>query len=162
MEVLVFANLNDSAKDRFFHEISKVPTLSPKFVLEHDLFLSLMMRNTIDWRVIVFFAYDQKHLAFSIKDYLIDTRVIMALSDWNAETVEETVKRGPVPISQFNRHRKTVISAMWLLYLRGFRPLPYNPLRLSQMKAGHFAFGPEEGAKPNRRLFGPGGRHRKK
>lgn len=37
MEVLVFANSKDPAKDRFFHEISKAPRLSPKFVLEHAI-----------------------------------------------------------------------------------------------------------------------------
>ena len=45
MEVLVFANPNDPAKERFFHEISRVPKLSPRFVLEPDCFLMLLKKT---------------------------------------------------------------------------------------------------------------------
>lgn len=38
MKVLIFDNSKDPVKDRFLHEISKTPRLSPKFILEHDLF----------------------------------------------------------------------------------------------------------------------------
>ena len=90
MEVLVFANPKDPAKDRFFHEISKVPRLSPKFVLEHERFISYFNKMKIDWRVIVYFAYNREDLdlALSLRDILVDTRVIMVLSDLNAETVK--------------------------------------------------------------------------
>jgi hypothetical protein len=101
VEVLIFANPKDPAKDRFFHEISKATVLSPKFVLEHDLFQSLLTRNPVDWRVIVFFAYDQRDLALalSLKDYLIDTRLIMVLSNWNQETVKMGLALSPCLIA---------------------------------------------------------------
>lgn len=114
MEFLVFANPNDSAKDRFSHEIIKIPTLSPKFILDHDLFLSLMMRHTINWRVIVFFAYDQEDLdlARSIRDYLVDTRVIMVLSDWNAETVKRGLSLYPSLIVSANGDFSDVVAVL--------------------------------------------------
>lgn len=114
MDVLVFANPKDFAKDRFFHEISKVPSLSPKFVLEHDLFLSLIMRDPVAWRAIVFFAYDQGDLtlALSVRDYLVDTRVIMVLTDWNGETVKMGLSLSPSLIASANGDFSDVVAVL--------------------------------------------------
>jgi hypothetical protein len=114
VEVLVFTNPKDPAKDRFFHEISKATVLSPKFVLEHDLFQSLLRRDPADWRVIVFFAYDHRDLAlaFSLKDYLIDTRLIMVLSDWNEETVKMGLTLSPCLIANANGEFSDVVAVL--------------------------------------------------
>jgi hypothetical protein len=114
VDVLVFANPKDSAKDRFFHEISKVPRLSPKFVLEHDRFLSLVLRNPVAWRVIVFFAYDQRDLALvlSLRDHLVDTRLIMLLSDWSGETVKTGLSLSPTLIASANGDFSDVIAVL--------------------------------------------------
>ncbi len=114
MEVLVFANPQDPAKDRFFHEISKATVLSPKFVLEHDLFLSLVRSGPADWRVIVFFAFDQRDLAlaFSLRDYLIDTRLIMVLSDWNQKTVKMGLALSPCLIANANGEFSDVVAVL--------------------------------------------------
>jgi hypothetical protein len=114
VEVLVFANPKDPAKDRFFHEISKVPMLSPKFVLEHDLFLSLLIRDPVDWRVIVFFAFDPRDLALalSLKDYLIDTRLIMVLSEWNEKTVRTGLTLSPCLIANANGEFSDVVAVL--------------------------------------------------
>jgi hypothetical protein len=114
VEVLIFANPEDPAKDRFFHEISKVPRLSPKFVLEQELFLSLVTRNTIDWRAIVFFAYnpDDLDLALSLREYVADARVIMVLSDWNAETVKMGLSISPSLIANANGDFSDVVAVL--------------------------------------------------
>jgi hypothetical protein len=114
VEVLVFANPNDPAKERFFHAISKVPRFSPKFVLEHERFLSILKKNTIDWRVIVFFAYEQDDLvlATSLRQYLIDTRVIMVLSEWNGETVKMGLSISPSLITNANDDFSDVIAVL--------------------------------------------------
>ena len=114
VEVLVFANSKDPAKDRFFHEITKVPRLSPKFVLEHDLFLSLILRNPVAWRVIVFFAFEQGDLALvlSLRDYLADTRLIMVLSDWSGETVKTGLSLSPTLIASASSDFSDVIAVL--------------------------------------------------
>lgn len=97
MEVLVFANPKDVSKERFFQKISKVPAFSPKFVLEHGRFKSLLMHNTLDWRAIVFFAFDQDDLALALalKEYLACTRVIMVLHKIDAKTVKQGLSISP-------------------------------------------------------------------
>lgn len=97
MEVLVFANPRDVSKERFFQKISKVPTFSPKFVLEHGRFKSLLKQSVLDWAVIVFFAYDQDDLtmALSLKKYLTGTRVIMVLNKIDATTVKQGLSISP-------------------------------------------------------------------
>lgn len=114
MEVLVFANPKDSAIDRFFQEISKVPRLSPKFVLQDKLFISLLMRNAIDWRVIVFFAYDRRDLALaiSLRDCLMDTRLILVLSDWNEEAVKMGLTLSPCLIANANGEFSDVVAVL--------------------------------------------------
>jgi hypothetical protein len=114
VEVLVFANPNDPAKERFFHEISRVPKLSPRFVLEHDCFLMLLKKNKINWRVIVFFAYDQEDLALALtlRQYAIDTRVIIVLSDWNGETVKMGLSISPSFITNANGDFSDVIAVL--------------------------------------------------
>jgi hypothetical protein len=114
VEVLVFANPKDPAKDRFFREISKVPRFSPKFVLEHDFFLSLLIRDPVDWRVIVFFAFDRRDLALALalKDYLMDTRLIMVLSDWNEETVKMGLTLSPCLIANANGEFSDVVAVL--------------------------------------------------
>lgn len=114
VEVLVFVNPNDPAKERFFQAISKVPRLSPTFVLEHERFITLLRNNTIDWSVIVFFTYDQDDLALalSLRQYVIDTRVIMVLSDWNGETVKMGFTISPSLITNANGDFSDVIAVL--------------------------------------------------
>ena len=97
MEVLVFANPMDVSKERFLQKISKVPAFSPKFVLEHGRFKSLLMQRALDYAVIVFFAYDQDDLAMalSLKEYLVSTRVIIVLHKINATTVKQGLSISP-------------------------------------------------------------------
>lgn len=97
MEVLVFANPMDAAKERFFQKISKVPALSPKFVLEHAHFKSLLLQKALDWRVVVFFAYDQDDLtmALSLKEHLAGTRVIIVLHKLDEKTVKQGLSISP-------------------------------------------------------------------
>jgi hypothetical protein len=97
MEVLVFANPMDVSKERFFQKITKVPTFSPTFVLEHSRFKSLLMHRAWDCRAIVFFAYDQDDLtmALSLKKYLTCTRVIMVLHKIDAKTVQQGLSISP-------------------------------------------------------------------
>ncbi|MGD9368365.1 MAG: hypothetical protein PVH87_21880 [Desulfobacteraceae bacterium] len=108
MDVLVFANPVDVSKERFFQKISKVPALSPKFVLEHGRFKSLLMQRALGRRVIVFFAYDQDDLtmALSLKEYLAGTRVIMVLHKVDAETVKQGLSISPC----FMTHAKSDFS----------------------------------------------------
>jgi hypothetical protein len=114
MEVLVFANPKDASKERFFVEISKVPKLSPKFVLERESFANILMENITDRKVLVFLAYDQEDLslAISLKDYLIDTRVIMVLPDSQGETVRRGLSMGPSFITDSNGDFKDVIAVL--------------------------------------------------
>jgi hypothetical protein len=97
MDILVFTNPKDVSKERFFQKISKVPALSPKFVLEHGRFKSLLMQHAVTCRVIVFFAYDQDDLtwALSLKEYLAGTRVIMVLHKIDAKTVKQGLSLSP-------------------------------------------------------------------
>jgi hypothetical protein len=97
MEVLVFANPMDVSKERFLEQISNVPAFSPKFVLEHGRFKSLLKQRLSDWKVIVFFAYDQDdlNLAQDIKDYMAGIRVIMVLHKINAKTVRQGLSISP-------------------------------------------------------------------
>jgi hypothetical protein len=97
MDLLVFANSVDASKERFFQKISKVPALSPKFVLEHGRLKTLLMQRGLDWKVIVFFAYDQDDLtmALSLREYLAGARVIMVLHKVDAKTVKQGLSISP-------------------------------------------------------------------
>lgn len=97
MEVIVFANPMDVSKERFIEKISKVPALSPKFVLEHDRFKSLIRQKALNRMVVVFFAYDQDDLtaALSVKEHLVGTRVILVLNKIDATTVNQGLSISP-------------------------------------------------------------------
>lgn len=97
MDVLVFTNPGDTAKERFFQAISGVPTLSPKFVFARDRFVSLLKHNTNHWRAIVFFIYRQNDLdlAHSLKAYFKHSRLIIVLPDWNGERVKTGLSLSP-------------------------------------------------------------------
>ena len=114
MEVLIFANPKDASKERFFVEISKVPKLSPKFVLEHESLANILMENITDRKVLVFLAYDQEDLslAISLKDNLIDTRVIMVLPDSQRETIRKGLSIGPSFITDTSDDFKDVIAVL--------------------------------------------------
>jgi hypothetical protein len=114
MDVLIFANSNDPVKERFFHEISKLPMLSPTFVLEHERFKTLLRNTAIAWRVIVFFAHEQSDLtlALSLKDHLSDTRVIMVLSDWNEESVKKGLALSPSLIANAKGDFSDVVAVL--------------------------------------------------
>ena len=114
MEVLVFASPKDPAKERFFHRISKVPELCPKFVLNHEHFLKCLKEHNVRWRVIVFFVFEQEDLALalSIKEYLIGTRVIMVLPDWNGETVKMGLSLSPSLMTNANGDFSDVVAVL--------------------------------------------------
>jgi hypothetical protein len=101
MEVLVFANPKDPAKERFIHEISEVPTLSPRFVFEHERFVTLLRKNAIDWGAIVFLAFEQDDLslALSLKEYLIAERLIMILQKKDTQMVNQGLSLSPCLIT---------------------------------------------------------------
>jgi hypothetical protein len=114
MDVLVFTSPDNPSKERFFHEVSKVPRLSPTFVLEPERFVALLKKKTIDWRVIVFFVYDQADLdlGLSLRRYVTDTRVIMVLSDWNDETVRTGLSVSPCLMTHASSDFSDVISVL--------------------------------------------------
>lgn len=114
MEVLVYANPDDPAKERFFHAVSKVPALCPKFVLERGRFKSLLMQKALDPGVVVYFAYDQKDLsmALSLKEYLNGTRVIMVLHTIDAKTVKQGLSISPCFITYANTDFSDLIAVL--------------------------------------------------
>ena len=114
MEFIVFANPDDPSKERFLHQLSKVPALCPKFVLEHDRFKSLLMQKASDCSVIVFFTYDQNDLAMalSLKEYLTGTRVIMVLHKIDAKTVKQGLSISPCFITYAKSDFSDVIAVL--------------------------------------------------
>lgn len=97
MEVLVFANPEDVSKERFLQKISKLPSVSAKFILQRGLFKSALIQKALDWRVIVIFVYDQDDLtmALSFKEYLAGTRVIMVLHEIDAKNIKQSLSISP-------------------------------------------------------------------
>ena len=97
MEVLVFANPMDVSKERFIEKITKVPALSPIFVLEHDRFKSIIRQKALAQIVIVFFAYnhDDMKAALSVKEHLAGTRVILVLHQIDVTTVNQGLSISP-------------------------------------------------------------------
>lgn len=126
MEVLVFANPNDVSKERFFHEISKVPILSPKFVLEPENFVDNLRENMADFKVVVILAHDQDDLSFvlSLKDYFNGIKVIIVLPDNNGETVKKGLVLNPSFLTHKNGSYREVIAV--LKKLSAIVPSPYN------------------------------------
>jgi hypothetical protein len=114
VNVLVFTSPKNPFKERFFHEVSKLPRLSPTFVLEHEQCVALLKKNTGDWQVIVFFAYDQEDLdlGISLRQYVTDTRVIMVLSEWNGATVKMGLSVSPSLITNANGDFSDVIAVL--------------------------------------------------
>lgn len=114
MDVLVFTNSRDPAKKRFFHAISEVPSLSPKFILEHEGFISLLRNNAVHWRAIVFFVYepDDLTLAISLKAYLSHTRLIMILPDWEEERVKAALSLSPSLMTKANGDFSDVVAVL--------------------------------------------------
>jgi hypothetical protein len=114
MDVLVFANPVDASKERFFEKISKVPALSPKFVLEHGRFKTLLKQRALEWRVIVFFVYDQDDLtmALSLKEYLAGRRVIMVLHKVDAETVKQGLSISPCFMTYANSDFSDIVAVL--------------------------------------------------
>jgi hypothetical protein len=114
MEILVFANPNDATKERFFQEISKVPKLSPKLCLESEHFLTLFKKNTRYWDAIVFFCHDRNdlNLALSLRDRVIETRLILVLGEWNDETVKLGLSIAPSLITKADGDFKDVIAVL--------------------------------------------------
>ena len=114
MEVLVFANPMDVSKERFLQQVSKVPALTPKFVLEHGRFKSLLMRRPANWKVIVFFAYDQDDLtmAHSIREHLAGIRVIMVLHKIDAKTVRLGLSISPCFITYAKSDLSDIIAVL--------------------------------------------------
>ena len=114
MEVLVYANPIDVSKEHFFQQISKVPSISPKFVLERDHFKSLVMQKVVERRALVFFAYDQDDLnaAVSVKEYMAGTRVILILHKINAATVNQGLSISPCIITYAKRDFSDIVAVL--------------------------------------------------
>lgn len=114
VNILVYANSMDPAKERFLRAISKTPRLSPTFVLERDRFVSLLRSTAFNRRAIVFFVYepDDLDLVLSLTAYLSLTRVIMVLSDWNGETLKKGLSISPSLITKANGDFSDVIAVL--------------------------------------------------
>jgi hypothetical protein len=114
VDVLVFTSPGDPAKERFFQAISEVPSLSPKFILEHVGFISLLKNTAANWRAIVFFVYEPGDLtlALSLKAYLNHSRLIMVLPDWNEERVKAALSLSPSLMTKANGDFSDVIAVL--------------------------------------------------
>jgi hypothetical protein len=114
VDFLVFANSKDPAKERFFQAVAQVPRLSPKFVLEQEQFMALLMNGPHHWRAIVFFVFeaDDLSLALSLKPYLSLTRVIMVLPDWDANRVKLGLSLGPSLMTKANGDFSDVVAVL--------------------------------------------------
>jgi hypothetical protein len=114
VEVLVFANHSNPAKERFLRAISMVPFISPTFVLKREQFVALLRNNAFNRKVIVFLAHDQADLtlALSLKAYLSLTRVIMVLSEWNGETLKMGLSISPSLITNTKSNFNDVIAVL--------------------------------------------------
>ena len=73
-----------------------------------------LKKNNINCKVIVFFAYDQDDLtlALSLREYVIDTRVIMVLPDWEGETVKMGLSISPTLITNANGDFSDVVAVL--------------------------------------------------
>jgi hypothetical protein len=114
VDVLVFTNPRDPAKERFFQAISEVPSLSPKFILEHDGFIALLRNHGANWRAIVFFVYepDDLTLAVLMKTYLGHSRLILVLPDWEEERVKAGLSLSPSLMTKANGNFSDVIAVL--------------------------------------------------
>lgn len=114
MDVLVFADLRDPAKERFLRAISKMPRLTLTVVLGRERFRSLLGKNFFNQKVLVFFAYepDDLALAHSLREYLSLTRVIMILPDWDGNRVKNGLSLSPSFIANANSDFSDVVAAL--------------------------------------------------
>lgn len=114
MDVLVFANPRDPEKERFLREISRIPHLSPTFVLAREGLRSLLRGKAFSRRVIVFFAYEPAdlNLALSLKEYLSDTRVIMVLHQTDAESVKQGLSLSPSFLTYANSDFSDIVAVL--------------------------------------------------
>jgi predicted protein tyrosine phosphatase len=114
VDVLVFTNPRDPAKERFFQAISEVPSLSPKFVLERERFVALLRNNANNWKAIVFFIYkqDDLDLAHSLKAYLKHSRLIFVLPDWDGERVKVALSLSPSLMTKANGDFSDVVAVL--------------------------------------------------
>jgi predicted protein tyrosine phosphatase len=114
VEILVYVNPADPAKERFFQAISKVPSLSPTFVLEQERFIPLLRNTARWWGAIVYVVSDQDDLdlAISMKAYLSNTRVIMVLSEWVETRVKMGLSLSPSLITKANGDFSDVIAVL--------------------------------------------------
>jgi hypothetical protein len=114
VDVLVFTNSRDSAKERFFQAISGVPSLSPKFVFKRDRFVSLLKNDANHWKAIVFFIHrqDDLDLAHSLKAYLKHSRLIIVLPDWNGKRVKTGLSLSPTLMANANGDFDDVVAVL--------------------------------------------------
>jgi hypothetical protein len=114
VEVLVFINPSDPAKERFFQAVSKTPRLSPQFILEAERFVALLRKRPHQWPAIVFFVYAQADLdlALSLKAYLRHTRMIMVLPDWDSDRVKIGLTLSPSLMASANGDFSDVVAVL--------------------------------------------------
>jgi hypothetical protein len=114
VEVLVFTNPSDPAKERFFQAVSKRPRLSPKFILEPEQFVAFLRKRPHQWPAIVFFVYEQADLdlALSLKAYLRHTRVIMVLPNWDGNRVKIGLTLAPSLMANANGDFSDVVAVL--------------------------------------------------
>ena len=114
MEVLVFANPKDVSKERFLQKISKLPSISAKFILQRSLFKSALIQKALDWRVVVIFVYDQDGLAMtlSFKEYLAGSRVILVLHQTDSMTIKQSLSISPCFITNASGDFSDVIAVL--------------------------------------------------
>ena len=121
MEVLVFANPKVLIREHVLNEISKVPVLCPKLVLEHGRFKSLLMEKQNGREAIVFIACDRKDMKFlaSLKDYLSETRVILILPMKKPYMVKLGLSVSPCLITYANEDLSGVIAVLERISIHG-------------------------------------------
>jgi hypothetical protein len=114
VDVLVFTNPRNPTKERFFQAISEVPSLSPKFILEHEGFMSLLRNHAVHWRAIVFFVYEPADLtlAISLKAYLSHTRLILVLPDWDVKRTKVALSLSPSLMTKANGDFSDVVAVL--------------------------------------------------
>lgn len=114
MDVLVYANPKDPAKERFLYAVTRAPSLSPIFALEQKRLMALLKNSTRAWRAIVFFirGKDDLLLAISLKAYFRDGLVIVLLPEWNGMHLRMGLSLSPSLITKANGDFSDVVAVL--------------------------------------------------
>ncbi|MCP4576919.1 MAG: hypothetical protein GY846_11610 [Deltaproteobacteria bacterium] len=97
MEVLVYADSHDGAKERLLGEISRKTATDPLLVLDHESFERELRCRMRFQQIIVYLASLHRDLTLilSIREIMIDTSLILILPDRNPDTVRKGLSLYP-------------------------------------------------------------------